>query len=310
MQLGFVSTILPELSLPELLTFSKKAGAKCVEVMCWPVGKAERRYAGVTHVDVTDMTQSRADDILATVHQSGVALSGLGYYPNALSPDHEDAERGIAHLKKTIQAAPLLKVGVVTSFVGKDWTRPMSDNWTLFGKIWPDIIRLAEDNGVKIAIENCPMYFTKDEWPGGKNLATSPAYWRRMFEIIPSPNFGLNFDPSHFVWQRMDYLTPLREFKDRLFHIHCKDARLDVDKLNDLGIFAHPNEYHTPKLPGLGDVDWGKFFSVLSDIGYRGPVCAEVEDRAYEGSLELRKISVVQSLRYLRNFAMDQGEAV
>jgi sugar phosphate isomerase/epimerase len=146
------------------------------------------------------------------------------------------------------------------------------------------------------------MAFTKDEWPGGKNLATSPKIWRRMYEDIPSPNFGLNFDPSHFIWQRMNYLKPLREFRNRMFHVHAKDARLDQDRLNEAGIMAHPNDFHTPKLPGLGDVNWGRFFSVLSDTGYDGAVCVEVEDRAYEGSLDKRKASLRQSARYLRQF--------
>jgi sugar phosphate isomerase/epimerase len=100
----------------------------------------------------------------------------------------------------------------------------------------------------------------------------------------------------------MDYLAPMREFKDRLFHVHAKDVRLDRHKLADVGILAHPSEYHTPKLPGLGDVNWGQFFATLTDVGYRGPVCVEVEDRAYEHSLEARKIAVKQSAAYLKQF--------
>jgi sugar phosphate isomerase/epimerase len=146
------------------------------------------------------------------------------------------------------------------------------------------------------------MLFSRDEWPGGKNLATTPAIWRRMFADIPSKSFGLNFDPSHMVWQRMDYLKPLREFADRIFHVHAKDVRMDYERLDDVGILATPLQYHTPKLPGLGEVNWGRFFSVLSETGYQGPVCIEVEDRAYEGSLELRKASLRQSGTYLRNF--------
>ena len=146
------------------------------------------------------------------------------------------------------------------------------------------------------------MFFTDDEWPGGKNLAFCPAIWRRMFAEIPSESFGLNYDPSHLVWQRIDYVKPLEEFSDLIFHVHAKDARLDHARLDDVGILATPLEYHTPKLPGLGDVDWSRFFSVLSDTGYDGPVCIEVEDQAYEGSLESRKASLRQSARFLRQF--------
>jgi sugar phosphate isomerase/epimerase len=302
MKLGFVSAILPDLSLREVAHFAGQAGFTCVELMCWPVSKAERRYAGVTHVDVTSFSRAHADDVAETLAAEGVELSGLGYYPNPLSPDRDEAQKCIKHLQKVIRAAPLLGCDRVNTFIGRDWTKSVDDNWPQFRKVWKPLIALAADQGVKIGIENCPMSFTRDEWPGGKNLATSPAIWRRMFEEIPSPNFGLNFDPSHFVWQQMDYLKPLREFKDRLFHVHAKDVRIDRERLDNVGILATPLEYHVPKLPGLGEVDWGRFFSVLGDTGYAGPVCIEVEDRAFEGTLELRQAALHQSATYLRNF--------
>jgi len=302
MKLGFVSAILPDHSLREVVQFAAEAGYTCVELMCWPVSKAERRYAGVTHVDVTNFTRGHADEIREILDAAGVELSGLGYYPNPLAPDREEAQKCIRHLQKVIRAAPLLGCDRVNTFIGRDWTKSVDDNWPQFRKVWKPLIGLAEQQGVKIAIENCPMSFTRDEWPGGKNLATSPAIWRRMFDDVPSPNFGLNFDPSHFVWQQMDYLRPLREFKDRLFHVHAKDVRIDRHRLDDVGILATPLEYHVPKLPGLGEVDWGRFFSVLGDTGYTGPVCVEVEDRAYEGSLSLRQAALHQSATYLRNF--------
>jgi len=302
MQLGFVSAILPELSFEEVISFAASAGFDCVELMCWPRGKAERRYAGVTHLDAAGFTAedaARANELLAS---QGIAISGLGYYPNPLAPDAAEAQVYSDHLKLVIRAASLLGVGVVNSFVGRDWTKSVDDNWPRFLEVWRPLVACAREQGIKIGIENCPMLFTRDEWPGGKNLATSPAIWRRMWADIPDADFGLNFDPSHFVWQCMDYLSVLRDFKDRIFHVHAKDARLDRDRLNQVGLLAYPAEYHTPKLPGLGDVDWSRFFSVLSDTGYDGAVCIEVEDRAYEGSLEMRKASLVQSARYLRQF--------
>jgi len=299
LELGFVSAILPDLSLDEVLTFAGQSGYDCVEVMCWPVGKAERRYAGVTHIDVNSFEAAQVQELCAARQ---VKISGLGYYPNPLAPDAAEAETYAEHIRKVIAAARRLNLSVVNTFIGRDWTRSVEDNWPRFLSTWKPIIEFAEDQGIKIGIENCPMLFTGDEWPGGKNLAISPAIWRRMFEAIPSPNFGLNYDPSHMVWQQMDYLRPLREFASRLHHIHLKDARLDRERLNEVGILAHPLQYHTPKLPGFGEVDWGKFFSVLTDCGYSGPVCVEVEDRAYEGSVETRKASLVQCHSYLRQF--------
>jgi len=304
-KLGFVSAIVPDLPLEEVLSFAASTGYRCVELMCWPVGKAERRYAGVTHVDVANLDRAGADKIRGLVDTLRVGISGLGYYPNPLVPDKAEGEVYSAHLRKVILGAELLGVPVVNTFIGRDWSRSVEDNWERFREVWPPLVEFAGEHGVRIAIENCPMLFTRDEWPGGKNLAHSPAVWRRMFEEIPAANFGLNFDPSHMIWQHMDYLKPLREFAQRIFHVHLKDVRLDRERLDDVGILATPLQYHTPKIPGLGDVDWGKFFSVLGDTGYNGPVCVEVEDRTFEGSLELRKASLVQSHAYLRQFVVD-----
>ena len=302
MKLGFVSAILPDLSLEQVLRFAGTGGFACVELMCWPRGKAERRYAGVTHVDVVGFSSADAERIQELLSATGVSISGLGYYPNPLVPDAAEAAVFIEHLEHVIRAARLLGVNLVNTFIGRDWTRSLEDNWPRFRAVWVPLVQFAADQGVRIGIENCPMLFTADEWPGGKNLATSPAIWRRIFEAIPSEYLGLNYDPSHMVWQRMDYLKPLREFAGRLFHVHAKDARVDQDRLDEVGVLATPLQYHTPKLPGLGDVDWGRFFSVLSDVGYDGPVCIEVEDRAYEGSLASRQAALRQSALYLRQF--------
>lgn len=302
MSLGFVSAILPDQSLDDVLGTAARLDYDCVEVMCWPVGKAERRYAGVTHLDVAGLNAAKVKETRDLCEKHGVAISALGYYPNPLAPDRNEAEQAVAQIRRVIEAAAQLGLSGMNTFVGRDWTRSVDDNWDRFLETWTPLIAYAEEHGVRVGIENCPMLFTKDEWPGGKNLAITPAIWRRMFTAIPSPSFGLNFDPSHLVWQQIDYLPPLREFSDRIFHVHAKDVRVDQSRLNEVGILAHPLEYHTPKLPGLGDVNWGQFFSVLGDAGYRGPVCVEVEDRVYEGSLAARLASLEQSSRYLRNF--------
>jgi len=302
MKLGFVSAILPELSLKELLRFAAEEGFDCVEVMCWPVGKAERRYAGVTHLDVVGLDGEKANEVQNLIRRTGVEISGLGYYPNVLSPDPAEAATCLEHLKKVIDAAPRVGVRQVNTFVGRDWTKSVDENWPRFLEVWRPLVALAEEKGVRIGIENCPMLFTADEWPGGKNLAITPAIWRRMFAEISSPNFGLNYDPSHLVWQQIDPIEPLWEFAPKVFHAHAKDCRVDRRRLNDVGVLATPLQFHTPKLPGLGEVDWGRFVSVLTDCGYDGPLCVEVEDRAYEGSLEARKQALRQSAAYLRQF--------
>jgi len=302
MRLGFVSAIVPELSLEEVVSLASAEGFACVELMCWPRGRAERRYAGVTHVEVDALDQASAERIRQTMASAGISISGLGYYPNLLSPDPAEAQACLEHLKKVIVAARLLGVGLVNTFIGRDWTRSVSDNWPRFLEVWQPLVKFAEEQQVRIGIENCPMLFTRDEWPGGKNLAHCPAVWRRMFEEIPSRWFGLNLDPSHLVWQHMDYVKPIYEFRERIFHVHAKDAKVDRARLDDVGILATPLEYHRPKLPGLGDVDWGKFISALTDIGYQGPVCVEVEDRAFEGDMESRRRALRISRAYLAQY--------
>lgn len=302
LDIGFVSAILAEKSFEEVIEFASASGFKCVEIMCWPKGKAERRYAGVTHINVDELSDEKVNHIHSVLKQNNVYISGLGYYPNPLDADEQQAEIYIEHIKKVIRAAAKLEIPVVNTFIGRDPHKSVEENLKKFEQVWPGIIKVAEENNIKVAIENCPMLFTRDEWPGGKNLATTPAIWRKMFEIIPSPNFGLNYDPSHMVWMQMDEVQPIYDFKEKLFHIHLKDVKVFRDKLNEVGIMAYPLDYHSPKIPGLGDVDWRGFFSALTSVKYRGPVCIEVEDKAYEGSEEDVKSAILTSRNFLRQF--------
>jgi sugar phosphate isomerase/epimerase len=302
MKLGFVSAILPDQSLEEVLAFARDNRFQTVEVMCWPVGKAERRYAGVTHIDVAMLDTAGAAAIRAKFTAAGVGLSGLGYYPNPLTADAAEAAVCIDHLKKVITAAALLGVNQVNTFIGRDPAHSLTDNWKVCDERWPALVRHAEQAGVRIGIENCPMYFSQDEWPGGKNLATSPRNWRELFRRMPGPALGLNYDPSHLAWQMMDPIAPLREFAGRIYHVHAKDVQLDRVKLNDVGIMATPLEFHQPVLPGRGMIDWPLFFKTLAAIGYDGPVCIEVEDRAYEGSLATRQQALQESGAFLRQY--------
>lgn len=300
MQLGFVSAILPDLSLEQVLAYAGEAGFACVELMCWPPGKADRRYAGVTHLDVTSLNEERIGQVRDLVKKYGVSISGLGYYPNPLDPDPEIRQMVSAHLKRVIEAAPRLGLNVVNTFIGRDPRLSVEANWPLLLEVWKPLVNLAQKLGVKLGIEHCPMLFSNDEWPGGKNLAVSPAVWRKLFEAFPGDTLGLNFDPSHLIWQQIDIPRAIREFAGKLVHVHAKDERIDRDRLFEQGILGLG--WHIPKLPGLGEVDWSAFFAALTSVGYRGPVCIEVEDRAYEGSLEDRKRALRQSKRFLEQF--------
>ena len=289
MKLGIVSAALPNLSLEELAQWSAANGFQMLELMCWPVSKAERRYAGVTHVDVVGFTPEKAAQVNATVTQHGLEISGLGYYPNPLIADFEQREFFLAHLQKVIVAASMLGVPVVNTFIGRDKDKTIEANLEEFAQVWPPLIQFAADHNVKIAIENCPMIFSNDEWPGGNNVAFSPAIWRQMFEIIPDQNFGLNFDPSHLIWQMIDVPRAIYEFGSRIFHVHAKDLRIDREQLYQHGILSAGMGWQIPRLPGFGEVKWNEFFSALSAVGYDYAVCIEHEDRAFEQTEELVK---------------------
>lgn len=296
MQLGFVSALLGDLNFEEVLRHAADIGYDCVEVMCWPPGGPDRKYGGVMHIDVTDFSQAQADDTRALCEKYGVQISALGYYGIPLSHEPDQARIACEHLPKVMDAAVKLGLPGINTFVGADHTLNLDDNFAKFKQVWPGLIKQAEERNLRVGIENCPMLYERT-WPFGLNLARTPAIWRQMFEIIPSPNFGLNYDPSHLVMQLIDPIVPIREFGARIFHSHAKDMRVERDKLNDVGSLVPPMDRCAAKIPGLGDVDWGKFVGALSDVGFDGPVCVEVEDHAFEGSLERR----IQSLRISHN---------
>ena len=304
MKLGLLTAICDGMTFEEVVDFASENVLECLEVACWPQGGAQRRYAGVSHIDVVNLTKERAAEIKKYCAEKNVEISSLAYYPNTMDPDVEKRKGYISHLYKLIDASSMLDVNMITTFVGRDPKKNVSENLELVKEVWPPIVKYAQEKDVKIGIENCPMLFTEDEWPGGQNIMTSPANWRKVFGIIDSPNFGINYDPSHFVWQQIDYIKPLYEFKDKIFHVHYKDIKVYKDKLDDAGIMAVPLEYMTPKLPGLGDVDWGKYVSALTDIGYNGCTCIEVEDKAFEKDLNTAKKAVILSAAYLRNFVI------
>ena len=289
MKLGFFTAALPESTLEQAAQWGAESGFQAIEIACWPQQKASRRYAGVTHIDVADLTASNAKEIRAMLNGYGLQISSLGYYPNPLHPEAEHRETVIAHLKQVIAGASLLEVPVVGTFIGKDKNKTVEQNLEEYAKVWKPIVQFAKERGIKIAIENCPMLFSYDEWPGGNNLANTPAIWRKMWEIIPDEHFGLNLDPSHLILQMIDYERVVREFSSRIFHVHAKDLHIDREGLYQHGALSQGMGWQVPRLPGLGDMDWGKFFAALTAARYDYVVSIEHEDRAFEGDENLVK---------------------
>ena len=289
MKLGFFTAALPGNTLEQAARWGAESGFQAIEIACWPLGKATRRYAGVTHIDVATLDHAKAKEIRTMLDGYGLTISSLGYYPNPLHPDAEHRTTVINHLKKVIEAAELLEVPVVGTFVGKDKNKTVPQNLEDYAKIWPPIVGFAKEHGVKIGIENCPMIFSYDEWPGGDNLASTPAIWRKMWEIIPDDNFGLNLDPSHLILQMIDVERVVREFAPKIFHVHAKDLHIDREGLYNHGVLSQGMGWQIPRLPGLGDMDWPKFIAALTAVRYDYVISIEHEDRAFEGNEELVK---------------------
>ena len=289
MKLGFLTAALPDNSLEQAARWGAESGFQAIEIACWPFEKAARRYAGVTHIDVVALNPAKAREIRKMLDGYGLQISSLAYYPNPLHPDLEHRQTVIGHLQRVIEAAALLEVPVVGTFIGKDKDRTVPANLEEYAKVWPPIVKFARDRGVKIGIENCPMLFSYDEWPGGNNLASTPAIWRKMWELIPDDNFGLNLDPSHLILQMIDYERVVREFGDKIFHVHAKDLHIDREGLYEHGALSQGMGWQVPRLPGLGDVDWAKFIGALTAAGYDYVISIEHEDRNFEGDEELVK---------------------
>ena len=287
MKLGLLTAAFPRLSLERVASWAAGNGFSMLEVACWPgSGGERRRYAGVSHVDVERFDPAKVKDVL---ERHGLEISSLAYYPNNLHPDPGERRAANTHLRKVIDAAAALGVATVGTFVGRDKTKNVPDNFREFRKVWPRMVAYAENKGVNVAIENCPMIFSWDEWPGGTNLASTPAVWDEMFTIVPSQRFGLNLDPSHLVWLQIDYERVVRDYASRLLHVHAKDMEIDRDGLYRHGTASQGMGWQVPRLPGLGEVRWDRFIAQLYGVGYDGVVSVEHEDRAFEQTDELVK---------------------
>ncbi len=302
MKLGIFTAAFPGKPLEEVAAWSAESGFETLEIACWPLEKAARRYAGITTIDLNDFDVAQAKEVHAVLKDYGLLISSLGYYPNPMHPDPAHRDVVIGHLKKVILAAELLEVPIVGTFVGKDKNKTLPENLEDFAEIWPPIVKFGAEHQVNIAIENCPMIFSCDEWPGGNNLASSPAIWKKMWEIIPDDNFGLNLDPSHLILQMIDYQRVVYEFRDKIFHVHAKDMEIDHEGLYQNGVLSQGMGWQIPRLPGLGDIDWGKFISALYRVGYDYVISIEHEDRAFEKTEDLIKRGFLLSRDVLRPY--------
>lgn len=224
-----------------------------------------------------------------------IAITALIYCRNYLSTDPEEAATHLAELKKRIEFAGALGIDKVVTSTGIDkrieegiYDRDpnVKDRGNMIRRIpvrsldqvvdlYGPLLELAEKNSVRLCLENCPLM---------GNIAISPVMWRRIFQRLDSDKLGLAYDPSHLVWEMIDPYAPLDEFKDKIFHVHAKDAAIDRARLAETGILTDFS-WWSYRIPGRGELDWKKLLSKLKANGYTGTISLEHEDAAYEGTL-------------------------
>jgi sugar phosphate isomerase/epimerase len=260
-KLGLLTAAFPHRTLEDVAAWAGGAGFDALEVHCPPGAELD--------IDVE------------------LEISALAYYPNNLDPDAAARDAAHAHLRRVIDASARLGVGLVCTFAGADPAKPLDENLEEFRRVWPPLVAYAEERGVRIAIENCPMVFSRDRWPGGTNLAYCPAAWDAMFEAIPSAALGLNLDPSHLLWLGVDYERAVRDYGERIFHVHAKDTEVRVDGLYRHSILSLGVGWQAARMPGRGEIAWGRFVGALREVGYGGVISVEHEDEDFEGSDEL-----------------------
>ncbi|MET1231832.1 MAG: sugar phosphate isomerase/epimerase [Candidatus Limnocylindrales bacterium] len=304
MKLGLLTAPFPETPLIEVADWTAANGFEVLEIACWPrTTGPTRRYAGTSHIDVANLTAAEASELTGAIAARGLTISGLGYYPNPLHPDRAHREQVIGHLKQVITAAEKMDVALVNTFMGGDAAKSQDENWQVALEVWPDIVRFAADHGRKLTIENCPMIFSRDEWPAGHNIAWSPYIWRRILEQWGG-TVGLNYDPSHLVWLMIDQERFIREFGPHILHFQAKDLMLDRDGLYERGTLSAGIGWQVPRVPGLGDVDWRIVVRALYGAGYEGDCIIEHEDRKFEGTDELVKRGFLLARNTLRPYVV------
>ncbi len=302
MKLGLLTAPFSGTPLREVVEWTAANGLEAIEIACWPrAAGPTRRYAGTSHIDVANLSAGQAADLRAQIEAAGLTISGLGYYPNPLHPDLAHRTEVIGHLKLVIAAAEKMDVPLVNTFMGADGSKHQDANWDEALRVWPDIVAFARDHGRKLTIENCPMLFSHDEWPGGHNLATTPRIWRRILEQWGG-TIGLNFDPSHLVLQMIDIQRFIREFGSHILHVQAKDLMIDREGLYERGVFSQGIGWQVPRLPGLGDVEWAPLFAALWRAGFDGDVIIEHEDRDFEKTDELIKRGFLLARDVLRPY--------
>jgi len=264
MQLGYLTPY-----SPDAVRRASAMGFDCVELDC---GWFSADGRGISSLE------QRREEARDLAQESGIFFSALGMYGNPLLAEQESA---LSVFERAFDLVRYLGCEVLAAMAGRDPSKSIDENMPLLQSRWSLLAKAAEDRGVRIAFEPWPGSITGHgpyEW---YNSASTPEIWQRLFDAVPSRALGLEYDPSHLLWQQIDYVLAIREFGDRIYHVHAKDTKIDRDRLARCGV--HGDGWWRFTVPGDGEVDWKSVLDALRDAGYDGPVVIEHEDERYCG---------------------------
>ena len=308
MKLGFLTACLPDLSLEQIAEHAVSLGYEALEVAAWPA-EGDRPFTA-THLTAETLTAAAADDVRAVFDKHGLTLSALAYYDNNLHPDADERHTINEHVKRCLDAAALLQVPCVGTFIGRNPGLSVADNLAEARDVFRPLVDYAGERGVKLMIENCVMEgWHPDGYPG--NLAYSPELWEWMFDL----GLYLNFDPSHLMWIGIDPVEVVAPYVDRIPHWQAKDIELFPDKRQRWGHYGPAARRDDPwdmgwwryRVPGLGQVDWRRLIDRLYEAGYRGVVSVEHEDPVWGGDEARVLTGLAVARRTLRQHLLPAG---
>jgi sugar phosphate isomerase/epimerase len=282
-KLGLLTACLPGEPLDDIAAWASTHGYRALEVAAWP--DRPGRDWEASHLDVESFGATEADRVRALFTRHGLELSAVAYYENNLHQDPEVREATHEHLRHCVDAAQLLGVGLVGTFVGRDLSLTVAENLRVAEQVLPPLVEYAAARGVRLVVENCPMEgWHPDGYPA--NLAYSPELWGWLAEL----GLWLNYDPSHLVWQGIDPVAALEGHADRVLHVQAKDVELDAQARNRFGVFGQvidrepwASGWWRYRLPGLGEIDWAGVVGALRACGFDGVVSVEHEDPVHSG---------------------------
>jgi sugar phosphate isomerase/epimerase len=295
MKIGFFTPALNMLPFKQVATWASSAGFEALECAAWPMKKGQKG----PNLDVAGFTKAKATELKGMMTGFEMEISSLGYYDNMLTPEPAEREAKAAHLRAVIDAAEKLGVRLAGCFVGRDPGKTLDENVKEAKKVFGPLCRYAADHGVRLMIENCPMAGWQFEGLIG-NIACMPEMWSRLFDALDGFDIGLNYDPSHLLWMGIDYVSLVAEFSERICHVHAKDTEIIEERYAHDGILSHGWWRH--RLPGMGEIDWGRFISALGEHGYEGVLSIEHEDPIWHGEEEKNKQGLVLGRRHLAQF--------